>query len=182
MIGAPLGASDRNLILTGYIGPDMAPLGRQIAEAISQPFVNLEALIAERARLTIDEIRTYFGEIRLKSIEAEIVQETALRRRTVILVSGRTLAQADHFNRLQKTGPIIALTIALDAMLQTLHMNMGARYHDPRKRASAISQLKQEWAILKQKGLHKINTTYMTRDEIVQTCIHTWRDLAIERA
>ena len=182
MIGASLGASDRNLILTGYIGPDMAPLGRRIAEAIEQPFVNLEALIAERADLTIDEIRTYFGETRLKSIEAEIIQETALRRRTLILVSGRTLAQGDHFTRLQATGHIIALTIALDAMLQTMHMNMGARYHDPRERAHAISELKQEWAILKREGLNKINTTYLTRDEIVQTCVNMWRNLAIERA
>ncbi len=176
-----LPSSERNLILTGYIGVETQQLGRQIAEQLRMPFVNLHAQIAERLGLSIDEIRTYYGETRLKAIEMEIIQEAALRRSTVIRVSGRTLLNADHLARLQTTGPVIGLVIGLNAMLQRLHMSMGARYHDPRERAFALGDLKREWAVRGKSGIHEVDATYMQYDEVMQAVIALWQELAIER-
>lgn len=173
--------SERNLILTGYIGPNQPLLGRQIAERIRLRFVNFEAIIAERMQLPVEEIRTYYGETRLKSIEAEMIQETALRRSTVIRVGGRTLANGENLERLRETGPVICLTINLDAMLQRLHISMGARFHSPDERALALGDLKREWAVRKMPNIHEIDTTYLDDAAIIEKVASLWQELALER-
>lgn len=174
--------SERNLILTGYIGPGLPVLGRSIAARLKMPFVSVEALIAERVDLPPNEIRAYYGETRLKAIEAELVQETCLRRSTVVYVSGRTLLQADYLARLGETGPVLCLVIGLDAMLAKLHLSLGARYHDPNARALALGDLKREWSVRHMPGLHEIDTTGLSDEAIVAQAAALWQSLAIERA
>ena len=83
--------SERNMILTGYTGPNQPLIGIQIAERLRMPFVNIELQVEERSGFTVDELQTYYGETRLKTVETQILEETILRRNTVIRVSGRTL-------------------------------------------------------------------------------------------
>lgn len=171
--------SERNLILTGAIGVTQTQIGRELAAALSMPFVNVDQIIAERLDMTIDEIRAYYGETRLKSIEAEIVEETALRRSTVIRVSGRTLINGDNYAYLAATGMVFCLMVDLDAMLQRLHISMGARYHDPKDRALALGELERERMVHRLDDLHRMNVTRMTTDEIVATLATTWRSLIV---
>lgn len=181
MLSSFLPVSERNLILTGYIGPETAAIGQQIAERLRYPFVNIERQIADRLDLPPEDIRAHYGESRLKSIEVEFVDEAALRRSSVIYVSGHILTHNGNLKRLQGTGPVIYLRIALDAMLQRLHMTLGARYQNPYERALALGNLKREWSVRDMDGLHHIDTTYLTREAILEAVVTTWRDLAIER-
>ncbi len=171
--------TERNLMLTGYIGPEHTTIGRQLAAQLKMPFVNVEQTIAERLDMPVEEIRTYYGETRLKTIEAEIVQETALRRGTVIRVSGRTLVSGDNYERLRTTGTVFCLRIGLDAMLQRLHINMGARYHDPKDRALALGDLQREWAVHKLEGLQTLDVSRMDDEEIIRTLSALWRSLTV---
>lgn len=176
-----LPVSERNLILTGYVGPSQSLLGRQIAETLRMPLVSVDSIIAERVHLPIDEIRIYYGETRLRAIEAEIIQETLLRRHTVIRVSGRTLVQGDHLPRLAQTGPVICLVVRLGAMLHRLHVHMGARYHNPQERALALGELKREWAVRNLPGIHELDITYMSEPDVVERVTRLWQELALER-
>lgn len=173
--------SERNLILTGYVGAQQPVLGRQIAERLRMRYVNFEALIAERVELPVDEIRAYYGETRLKSIEAELIQETALRRSTVIRVSGRTLLHNDHLVRLRDTGPVICLTVHLGAMLQRLHITLGARFHNPDERALALGELRREWGIRGAEGIHELDTTGVDDEDVIASVASLWQELALER-
>jgi shikimate kinase len=176
-----LPVSDQNLILTGYIGPNQPMLGRQIAERLRLPFVNIEQQIADRVGLPIDEIRIYYGETRLKSIEAEIISEAMLRRSTVIRVSGRTLLNGDAYTRLRQTGPVLCLSIGLDAMLHRLHIALGARFHNPQERALALGELKREWAVRALEGIHEIDATYLEEEQVIETIINRWQELTLVR-
>jgi shikimate kinase len=129
--------------------------------------------------MPVEEIRTYFGETRLKTIEADVVQETALRRGTVIRVSGRTLVSGDNYERLRMTGTVFCLKVGLDAMLQRFHISMGARYHDPKDRALALGDLQREWAAHKLDGLQMLDVTRMDDEEIVRTIAALWRALTV---
>lgn len=175
--GLPL--ADRNLILTGYIGPNPPPVGQLIAARLGWRFVNVDTLLEDRAGLSIDEIRVAFGEARLKTLETEIVLETALYRDTVIRVSGQTLLRSGHYEHLAATGPVICLVAALDAVLHRQHLALGARYHNPNERALAVGHLKREWAVRRLPGIHIVDTTYMSTDEIVETVAALWRELVI---
>ncbi|MBZ0303883.1 MAG: hypothetical protein K8J31_29365 [Anaerolineae bacterium] len=171
--------SDQNLILTGYTGPRQPAIGRQVAALLQRPFVNIDMQIEERHGLTIDEIRARFGESRLKTLEAEVVQEALLHRSAVIRVSGQTLLHSSHFDRFQSTGPVICLVASLDSVLQNLHLALGARYHNPNERALALGHLQREWAVRQCAGIYEIDTTYRSETEIADRVIALWQQLVL---
>jgi hypothetical protein len=91
------------------------------------------------------------------------------------------LLNGDNLVRLRTTGLVICLVIELGEMLRRLHVNMGARYHDPQERALALGELKREWAIRGKDGIHEIDATDMTNEDIVAEIIALWRELAMMR-
>jgi shikimate kinase len=169
--------SDRNLILTGYTGPNQPAIGRQVAERLNLPFINVEAQIEDRSGSSIDEIKALFGESRLKTLESDVVHEAVLHRGAVIRISGQTLLHGDHLERLRATGPIICLVAALDAVLQRLHLALGARYHDPDERALALGNLKREWGARGREGVYELDATYMNTDQLVANVVSVWQEL-----
>lgn len=173
--------SERNLILTGYTGPNQPLIAKNVGERLKMPVVNVESQIAERVGMSIDEIRTYYGETRLKSIEQEILSETVLRRRTVIRISSATLMHGDSLAQIRGTGPVICLVTTLDAMLQRLHISMGARYYNAQERAAELSNLRREWSVRGAEGVIMVDTTYLTPQETVERVVSLWQDVAIER-
>ncbi len=170
-------ASDRNLILTGYTGPRQRAIGRQVADALHKPFVNIDVQIEQRQGMTMEEIRAQFGESRLKTFEAEAVQEALLHRGTVLRIGGQILMHQDYYARFQATGPIICLVASLDSVLQSLHLTLGSRYHIPQERAQALGQVRREWAVRAQPEIYEIDTTYLTEGEITQTVIDLWQQV-----
>jgi shikimate kinase len=178
---ASLPLTEQNLILTGYTGPGQPRLGREIAERLSLPFVEFERLIEARAGEDVEVIRAQYGERRLQTIESELMEEVALQRSAVIRIGGSTLMYSDHFSRLDRTGPVICLVASLGAILQRLHLAMGARYHDPAERAYMLGLLKRAWAIRDLPGIYEVDTTYLADDQIIDAVINLWQSVAISR-
>jgi shikimate kinase len=170
-------AADRNLILTGYTGPSQRAVGRQVAERLDKPFFNIDLQIEQRQGMSMEEIRSTFGESRLKTFETEAVQEALLHRSAVLRVSGQMLMQQGHFERFQTTGPVICLVASLDSVLQSLHLTLGSRYHIPQERAMALGVVEREWAVRALPGIYEIDTTYLSEDEIVETVIELWQQV-----
>jgi shikimate kinase len=170
--------SDRNLIITGYRGPNQPFVGRQIAERLRMPYVNTEQQFEERTGLSMEDFRARYGETRLKTIEVEIMEEAVLRRSTVMRISGRTLLHGSYLPRLLETSVVVCLVAQLDAVLQRLHLTLGARYHNPAERAQAIGLLRDEWAVRHLEGVHEIDTTALSEEQLVEQVIALWRQHA----
>jgi shikimate kinase len=179
MLTRILPIADRNLILTGYTGPYQPLIGRQAAALLKMPYVNIELQIEERTGLTADEIRSRYGESRLKMVENEVVADAVLHRNAVIRISGQTLMHSHHYERFAETGPVICLVAELDAVLHSLHLALGARYHDPHERGLAIARLQREWAARRLPGIHELNTTYMDEATIVSAVIELWQAVVV---
>lgn len=176
MIGLPFQV-DQNLILTGYSGPGQVALARQIAERLQLRLVDFPTRFEQHAGCSAETLQAQFGEARVKAVEAEMVEEIALHRGALINISGETLLHSTHFNTLNSTGVMICLTASLDAILQRLHLAMGARFHDPREREIELAHLRREWAI-RERGAYEIDTSALNEDEIVQAVINHWRGIS----
>jgi shikimate kinase len=167
---------DRNLIITGYTGPNQPLFGQQVADQLKMRYVNVDSQIELRAGVDLESLQTRYGETRLKMIEAEVMQEILLHRTTVIRVSGQTLLRAEYARRLMETGPLVCLVIRLDAALRRLHLALGGRYHDPRERAVAIGHLKREWAVRGLDGVRELDVTTLNDGEIIAALSAIWEE------
>jgi shikimate kinase len=171
--------SDRNLVLTGYSGPNQMMVVRRVAEKLGMPFVNFETRLETLADMPYEDLRVRYGEARLKTLEAEVVEEMVLYRGAVMLISGQTLKHSDHLTRIGDTGMVLCLVATLDAVLQRLHLSLGARYHNPAERAMALGNLKREWAIRSLPGVEEFDTTAMGDGEIITSIVALWREQAL---
>lgn len=169
---------DKNLILTGYIGPEQLQTARRTAEHLRMPFVDFESRLESHAGMPGEEILALFGEARLKTLEGELVDEMVLYRGTVIHIGGQTLLRGDYFERLHETGPVVCLVATLDAALQRLHLALGARFHNPRERDLALGRIRREWAIRKLDGVLEYDTSYQQESDVVAGVAALWREHA----
>lgn len=182
MVTSRLQLTESNLILTGYIEPNKPRIGRQVAEQLRLPFVDVEQRLDERiANIGRDIARTDLSERHLKTIESEIMGEIVLHRNTVIRVNGSTLVHSEHYERLYTTGPVICLVARLDAILQRIHLTLGARYHNPRERGFELALLRREWEVRKKTDIHELDVTYLDEATMIQAIIDFWKQLSIER-
>jgi shikimate kinase len=174
-------AQDRNLLLTGYVEPNRPRLGRQVAEKLGLRFVDIEEMMEERFGDSLENARARYGERRIKTMEDEIVQDAALYRHALIRVNGSTLVRSEDAPRLMATGATICLVARLDAILQRMHLMMGARFHDPAGREAEIGALRREWAVRKLPNILEYDATYKEEATIVADLVALWQSIAIQR-
>lgn len=173
-------ARGRNLVISGFIGPQQAAVVRRTAAQLELPLVDIDTRLETRHALTSDEIRSRFGEARLKTLEAEAMEEALLERAAVIRVGGFHLAQGEWLRRFQDTGLVVCLVASIDAVLHSLHQALGARYHDADERAVALGQMQREWALRGRPGVIDVDTSDMQVEDIVARVIRL-RDQALRR-
>ena len=56
MAAERLNALDRHLALVGFMGAGKSTVGPEIAERLGRPFVSVDAVVEERAGLTVAEL------------------------------------------------------------------------------------------------------------------------------
>lgn len=168
---------DFNLILTGSMGPSQLQVARRTAELLKLRFVDFDARFETQADMPAEEVRTLFGETRLKTIEGELLAEMTLYRGTVLLIGATTLLRGETLPALRQTGPVIALVASIDAVLQRLHLAMGARFHDPRERDLALGRLRRNWSIRGHEGVIEFDTSYLSDAQTADAVAARWREL-----
>lgn len=173
--------ADRNLTVTGYIGPAQPVVVRHVAARLGRTLVNVERRIEDIAGMSVDDLRATFGEARLKTIQSEVMEEVYLHRGAVISISGQTLLVSEHYRRLAETGPVVCLVANLDTVLHRLHVALGARYHNPAERSLVLGHVKREWAVRKIEGIAQLDTTYLDENAIVDSIVALWQAQAIQR-
>lgn len=172
---------DLNLIVTGYVEPNRPRISRQLAQRLGLTLIDVERELEDRLGDTIANVRATYGERHLRTIESEIMNEIVLHRRGLIRVSGHTLINGGHVAKFQRNGKIICLVASLDSILRSIHLTLGARYHDPMERARAIGELQREWKIREVENVVEFDATYVTDAVLIERIVEYWRDLAIRR-
>lgn len=177
----PILQPDRNLILTGYIQPNQPRIGRQVAERLGRRFFDVEALIEERMGDRPEVIRARYGERHLKAVEEEVLDTVVLVRSAVIRINGSTLANTDRRDLLMANASTLCLVARLDAILQRLHVTLGARYHDTAQRGAELGYLRREWAVRKMAGIVELDATYMSEPTLISEIVAWWQVVALAR-
>ena len=165
-----------NLLLTGHIGIGRVTVGRLIARQLGVQFIDLDTEVQLRENMPPEEIRTLFGESRLRAIEDVICREFSLRRGAVLSVSGPTLLEESIRERLLNSGPMLILSCGLNEILRRMHASQGARFHDPKVRSLALYQIRREKQIEQLPAMPRLDTTKLTMEEVAEKAIEFWRD------
>jgi shikimate kinase/3-dehydroquinate synthase len=98
-----------NIILTGFMGTGKTSVGREVAEQLGRPFVDLDERIAGRAGKSIPEIFAQDGEAVFRALEAEVCRESREAAGLVIAAGGGAVLDDANREALAAGGAVVCL-------------------------------------------------------------------------
>jgi shikimate kinase/3-dehydroquinate synthase len=113
-------ASERNIVLTGFMAVGKSTVGRQVAQRLGRAFVDMDTLIEERAGKSIPQIFEQLGESTFRQYEREVAEELGGQRWLVIATGGGALVDARNRQALARNGYLICLSATPQALLERL--------------------------------------------------------------
>lgn len=106
-----------NIVLTGFMGVGKTAVGRETATRLGRPFVDMDAVIAARAGLSVAEIFSRRGEAAFRALEADLIREVAGQRGLVVATGGGALVDATNRECMARSGLVICLAAGVDDIL-----------------------------------------------------------------
>ncbi len=99
-----------SIVLIGYRGSGKTTVGRAVAVRLGWPFVDADAVVVDRAGMTIRELFDHHGEPHFRRLESAVVAELAGRRDHVIALGGGAVLAAATRAALAAAGhPVVYL-------------------------------------------------------------------------
>ena len=107
-----------NVALIGFMGAGKSAVGRALAAATKMDFIDLDAVIEEKAGRSISEIFACEGEPVFRRIEAAITADAAGSENTVIACGGGVVLDQANIEALRCNAVIIYLSADPSVMLR----------------------------------------------------------------
>lgn len=107
-----------SIALIGFMGTGKTVVGKALAGSLRKEFVELDALIEQKAGKTIPEIFRQDGEIAFRELEIEAAKEVAERKNVVIACGGGLVLNKINIDRLRKECLIVYLTASPEVIIK----------------------------------------------------------------
>lgn len=107
-----------NIVLCGFMGCGKTTVGKQTAQLLGLPFVDLDEYIEEKSGMKISEIFEQFGEAAFRQKETEAVKEIAQKGGMVVACGGGTVLNPQNVEEFHKNGSVLVLLYAPLSLLQ----------------------------------------------------------------
>ena len=107
-----------NIALIGFMGVGKTVVGKALAEKLNKEFVELDALIEQKAGKSIPDIFQQDGEVAFRELEIEATKDTARRKNLVIACGGGIVLNKINIDRLRKEAIIVYLTASPQIILK----------------------------------------------------------------
>lgn len=107
-----------SIALVGFMGTGKTVVGKLLAERLGKEFLELDALIEQKAGKTIPEIFQQEGEVAFRELEIEAAKEASRKKNVVIACGGGVVLNKINIDRLKKDCLIVYLTASPRVILE----------------------------------------------------------------
>jgi len=154
------------IYLLGFMGSGKTTVGTQLAQALSWPFIDLDATLEAGQGMSIRQIFEQAGEPFFREIEHAALQEVSKAQPAVVALGGGTFAQEANLELIQKTG---GATIWLDCPVEELQRRCEGLTTRPLFRdAPSFRQLYEYRTQFYRLADHHISTAGMAPHDVVE--------------
>jgi len=109
-----------NIVLTGPMGSGKTSVGRLLAQGLNCEFIDLDALIVDRAGKSINAIFADDGEPAFRGLEQQQLADLVGRERIVLSTGGGAVIDPENRRLMRLIGPVVNLTASLDVLAARL--------------------------------------------------------------
>ena len=148
----------RNIVLVGFMGSGKTTVGRLIAEKTGMTLLDMDAIIADRAGKTINEIFADEGEAHFRALERSLAQELAATEGNIISTGGGIVLNPENINDFEKTGLVVCLLADAETVLDRVKHDSSRPLLAGDKEANIIRLLESRQTLYKS-ITHQIDTS-----------------------
>ena len=106
----------QNIILVGMPGSGKTSVSARLGTLLNRPVYEADALIEEKAGMTIPEIFARYGEARFRRLETETLSELGKLSGAVISTGGGCVTREENYAPLHQNGRIVWITREVGAL------------------------------------------------------------------
>ncbi len=137
-----------HIFLYGPSGSGKSTIGKQLAENLKLPFIDLDRVIESNAGVTIPQIMETQGEATFRDFESAALKNLGGEKDSVIALGGGALLRAENRAVAEKNGQMILLAASRSTLLERLKS-------DPEKRPLLADDLESKLsALLEERADH----------------------------
>jgi shikimate kinase len=164
----------RKIILLGYMGCGKSTIANRLSKITNIPYVDLDKIIEERTKLSINKIFEQFGEIYFRKLEHEVFVELLNSPEKMIIgLGGGTPCYANNHELLKGDNiTSIYLKASIETLFERLVANKSKR---PLIADKSDEEMKEfiakhlfDRSFYYNQAQHKINIDGKTKDETTQ--------------
>ncbi len=162
-----------SIALIGFMGVGKTAVGKALAEKLHRKFVEMDALIEQKAGKPIPEIFQQDGEIAFRELEIEVAKEVSQGKNQVIACGGGVVLNKINIDRLRRESVLVYLTASPEVILKRASSGGEER---PLLKTSDKAQVIQEMLSFRQPFYERaaditIDTSQMDIDAVVKQII-----------
>ncbi len=121
----------QNINLIGYRGCGKTSVGCKLAEVLRRPFVDSDAIIVERATVSIVEFVAKWGWERFRQLEKEVIRDCCRQDKIVLATGGGVVLEHENRRLLQENGVTFWLQANLETTLERLNSDPQSSFLRP---------------------------------------------------
>jgi len=116
-----------SIALIGFMGTGKTVVGKVLAERLGKEFLEMDALIEQKAGKTIPEIFQREGEEAFRQLEIEAAKQVSQRKNVVIACGGGVVLNKINIDRLKKESLLVYLTASPEVILRRTSSDTSER-------------------------------------------------------
>ena len=109
-----------NIILIGYRTSGKSVVGRALAERLKSTFIDCDAFIEERTKLSIVEIFERCGESYFRELESQALAELVKREGIVLATGGGAVMRHKNIQLFQRCGKVVYLRVSAETAFRRM--------------------------------------------------------------
>ena len=166
-----------SIALIGFMGMGKTAVGKALAERLGKEFIELDALIEQKAEKTIPEIFKQDGEVIFRELEIQAAKEVSQRKNVVIACGGGIVLNKINIDRLKKGCLIVCLTASPRVILKRTSGDENRPLLKVVDRTSEIERLlKFRKPFYERAADITINTSRLSIDSVVEQIINKLKE------
>lgn len=108
-----------NIILIGFMGCGKTTVGKNIAQRLDIPFVDMDQEIQEKSNMTIKEIFEKHGEAYFRDLETAFLKSFN-KSNHVLSTGGGIVTRAENIDIIKKLGTVVFLHASFEQLMKNL--------------------------------------------------------------
>jgi shikimate kinase len=167
--------TDRNIVVTGFMGTGKSTVGKLLAEKLGRPFLDTDEEIVRRTGSTISEIFARGGEQEFRHLERRIARFLAAQQGYVISTGGGMLVDDGNRQVMEASGFVVCLNATPETLSIRLANDQEERPLLNSNWRALLERRQQAYAAIS----HQIDTDGKSPETIVDEIVGLWQTVTM---